>query len=1012
MKHRLSLLLLVLATTLMPSLVMAQIDRTEIDGTVRDVSGAVIEGASVLVTQGDTGLRRELSTNRDGIYTVPSLSPGKYTLTFVKDGFQEMVFQDVLQTVGQTRTLNVTLAVSGQAQAINVEGTTPALDETTATFGGSVQPVQISKVPINGRNWSTLETLVPGAVNLGTGGQSSIRFAGQGMDDANYRLDGNDMTGVQNAAPKSALRLQVSTEAIQEFSVASAMYTAENGGSAGGQINVVSKSGTNNLHGSIFEYIRNSAFDARPVLNRKPSPQSPFHLNQFGATLGGPIIKDKTFFFASYEGFRQSLGSVQVGFVPTAAFKAMVPQPLQSFMNAYPLPTVPDPKSAMHNGVPVDGLWTGSVSSPATEDAGFIRIDHRFNDNNSVYARYNIDNGNSATPLGSLQYATNVQPRLQNGMGEYLHLFSATLSNEVRFGFNRNLYYSYQTTGLPVTLVAPSFSTINDNYSKKQASTSFDGRDDLTWSHAAHTVKAGIEIRRVDINEGNSADTTMTFASYTTADPDYYLANNTYSSYVYSAALPDKGLRKTDYYGYIQDEWKLRSNLTLNSGLRYSFYGPFSEVNNKAYPYDVFSCTGNDAYGPNNPGLCKQGAQFTFPNYRDFDPRVSLTWAPDALKNRTVIRAGYGMFHGEDQLGDQDSPVVNDEPAISIYAAGSYPVDPSLTPTSGLAATPRSQARNHPDSYVQNFSLSIQQQLPANFVGTISYVGAKGTHLFRRSYVNLINPATGTRPLAPYYNTQIDEKFMAGSSIFHALQVNTTRNFNHGLFFAFNYMWSHAINNGSVGAGEADTPQNVACFRCERSNSDDDVRHTVNSSLVYQLPFGQGRRFLAHSGVTNQLFGGWEISNLVTARSGLPINVTINRTAASLPDGNNTSQRPNLVPGVSIYPQHRTPQNWLNLAAFAAPAPGTWGTTPKNVASGPNEWQDDLALDKDFHLFERFSLNMRAEAFNLFNRAQWGLPNSNFSSASSFGTTTSVLNSGTTGTGTARELQFAARLNF
>jgi hypothetical protein len=1005
MKHRL-LLVLSLAVTLAPSFLMAQVDRTEIDGTVKDPSGAVISGASVAVSQSDTGLRREVLTNRDGIYTVPSLPSGTYSLSVTKDGFQKTVFNDVLQTAGNTRTLNVTLAVSSQAQTVNVETTNPALDETTATFGGSVQPVQIDKVPINGRNWSTLETLVPGAVNLGTGGQSSIRFAGQGGDDTNYRLDGNDMTGIQNAAPKSALRLQVSTEAIQEFTVSSAMYTAENGGSAGGQVNVVSKSGTNKLHGSVFEFIRNNAFDARPVLNRAPSPQAPFHLNQFGGTIGGPIRKDKTFFFSSYEGFRQSLGSVQVGFVPTAAFKAMVPRALQAFMNAYPLPTSPDPKSPLHNGVPVDGLWTGSVSSPATEDAGFIRIDHRFNDSNMVYARYNIDNGNSATPLGNLQYATNVLPRLQNGMGEYLHLFSPTLSNEVRFGFNRNLFYSYQTTGLPVTLVAPSISTINDNYSKKQASTSYDGRDDVAWSHQAHTVKAGIEVRRVQINEGNSPDATMTFASYSD------LANNIYSNYVYSAALPTKGLRKTDIYGYIQDEWKLRSNLTLNSGLRYSFYGPFSEAKNKAYPFDIYTCTGNDAYGPNNPGLCKQGAPFIFDNYLDFDPRISLAWAPEALKNRTVVRLGYGMFHGENQLGDQDSPVVNDQPAIALNAAGSYPVDPSLTPTTGLAASPRAQARNHPDSYVENFSLSIQQQMPAKFVGTVSYLGAKGTHLFRRSYVNLINPITGTRPLAPYYNTQIDEKFMGGGSIFHAMQLNMTRNFDHGLFFAFNYMWSHAINDGSVGAGEADTPQNIACYRCDRSNSDDDVRHTANSSLVYQLPFGQGRRFLNSGGVMNQFLGGWEISNLFIARSGLPINVTISRTAKSLPDGNNTNQRPNLVPGVSIYPAHRTPQNWLNLAAFTAPAAGTWGTTPKNVAVGPNQWQDDMALDKDFHFTERISLNMRAEAFNLFNRAQWGQPNSNFSSSSSFGTITSMLNSGTTGTGTARELQFAARLSF
>jgi hypothetical protein len=399
MKLKSSLQLLVLAALLTPSFAMAQIDRTEIDGTVKDATGAVVSGSKVMVTQGDTGLRREVMTNRDGIYTVPSLPSGTYTVTFNKDGFEETVVQSVLQTAGQTRTLNVTLSVGAQAQTVSVAAS-PALDETTATFGGSVQPVQVSEVPINGRNWSTLETLTPGAINLGTGGQSSIRFAGQGMDDANYRLDGNDMTGINNQAPKSALRLQVSTEAVQEFSVSSAMYTAENGGSAGGQVNIVSKTGTNDLHGSIFEYLRNSDFDARQVLNRDPAPQAPFHLNQFGGTLGGPIKKDKTFFFASYEGFRQSLGSVQVGYVPTTAFKAMVPSALQQFMNAFPTATAADPKSALVNGVAVDGIWTGSVSSPATEDAGFLRIDHRFNDNNTFYARYNIDNGNSAGSAG------------------------------------------------------------------------------------------------------------------------------------------------------------------------------------------------------------------------------------------------------------------------------------------------------------------------------------------------------------------------------------------------------------------------------------------------------------------------------------------------------------------------------------------------------------------------------------------------------------------------------------
>ena len=416
--------------------------------------------------------------------------------------------------------------------------------------------------------------------------------------------------------------------------------------------------------------------------------------------------------------------------------------------------------------------------------------------------------------------------------------------------------------------------------------------------------------------------------------------------------------------------------------------------------------------------LLRAGALVHKPQLQRLRPACLCCLGTRNVPDKTVFRAGYGVYHGETQLGDQDGPAVNDEPSITLQSSAtniySYPISPALIPTTGLAATPPSLLLHHPDSYVQNWTASIQQTLPARIVLGINYVGAKGTDLFQRTYVNGINPLTGTRPLAAAgFLSQIDTKQQTGSSIFHALQVTAKRQLANGLFLSANYMWSHAIDNNSVGAGDSNSPQNVLCISCDRANSDFDVRHTGNISLVYQLPFGQGRRLLSSSRVADIFFGSWEISNLFTARTGLPINISINRAGGVVPDGNTVDQRPNLVPGVSIYAANQNAGSWLNPAAFSTPAPGTFGNLGRNVAFGPALWQDDIALDKDFTFTERIRLNFRAEAFNVFNRAQYGNPNSNLSSLSSFGVVTSLVNSaGLTGTGTPRDLQLALRLTF
>ncbi len=329
-------------------------------------------------------------------------------------------------------------------------------------------------------------------------------------------------------------------------------------------------------------------------------------------------------------------------------------------------------------------------------------------------------------------------------------------------------------------------------------------------------------------------------------------------------------------------------------------------------------------------------------------------------------------------------------------------------------------ARHHPDAYTQQFTASVQRALPGDVVLTTTFLGVKGTHLFRRSYTNLIDPVTGLRPLLQY-PSEVDTKYNQGPSNFAALQFNLTRQFHKGFFIAGNYMYAHALDDGSVGAGEADAAENVSCFPCEYGSSDDDVRNSGNLSLVYNLPFGLGTSHLYGGKLLNAAVGGWSVNTLLSARAGLPINVTLSRSASALPDGNNVNQRPDRVAGVPIYLPGRAVHAWLNPAAFAVPAAGTWGDLAKNVITGPPLWQDDSTIEKTFRLTERNRLIFRAEAFNLFNRAQYGQPGSSLNVGSngavsipaSFGVITSTVNpAGLVGTGTPRELEFALRITY
>ena len=470
--------------------------------------------------------------------------------------------------------------------------------------------------------------------------------------------------------------------------------------------------------------------------------------------------------------------------------------------------------------------------------------------------------------------------------------------------------------------------------------------------------------------------------------------------------LPTTGLRRTEYFGFVQDEFRVTPTLTANLGVRYEYFGVPYEVNGRGLVFDPLSCPG---------GYCPQGSSFYKPDYNNFSPRVSLAWAPATFGNRTVIRTGYGIFYGDGQLGDLTAPLDNLAGRALVTAKQvpglAYPVDPSYSTNEFAPSSPRSLDRNRRTPYTEEWTLSVQQALTAKTVMTVGYLGEPGAKQFTRTYLNTPDPVTHAVAY-PQFGL-IDYKTTASNNNFNALQVQVQRNLSGSLQAGVNYMWSHAINDGSTGGGETDYPQNVRCRACERGSSDFDIRHYLSSNLIYQLPFGKGHGFLKGSGFASAILGGWEWANILTARSGLPLNVTIARTASVLPDGNTSSpQRPNVVTGQSVIPANQSIGNFINSAAFSTPAPGTFGDAGRDLLRGPDQWQLDSALIKDIPWTERMRLSFRAEAFNIFNHPQYGLPNANFSNLASFGQITTEANATGIGTGTPRNLKFALRLQF
>lgn len=1029
----------------------AQQTESRLVGRLVDQSNAALPGVTVTVTSKQTGAQRTAVSSEDGSYAVTNLGPGAYAVQFELSGFA-MQTRDLTLGVGQIETADITMGVANFQEAVSVNAMAPVLDLSSAKLGVNVSPEEVANLPVNGRNFANLMTLATGATSDGNGGWASVRFNGKSNQQNYLNYDGVDGTYVFDSSPGylnvtgSQFRLQTSMESVAEFRVNSGLAPAESGLGAGGNITVVSKSGSNRFSGSVFEYKRDDALDSASKYDDK---KQQLKLDQFGGSIGGPIARGKTFFFMSYEGLRQNAGLSFSEAVPSAEARRRIQagEPIGSGAGqssdrtrAVAALLAGFPESLTPTNNPLLALATLDTQARQDENSISARLDHRLSNAQSFYVRYLFSKGDLDTPDRTVTARrVRAKQKPQNAVFSYQSLFGSSAVNELKIGYNgpQISAVAFGPAGYDATQVSLSGSATSSSIDARgttgiarsgllvraSSNTStngsiFDPRsislaDSLTWTHGAHTVKAGGEYRRIQSDFQFLGSTEITYNSI-----NDFIDNRPAQVAV---ALDSPLFKPQQQYliGFAQDSWRATDKLTLDLGLRYDFYSVVREKDGRAKPFFV-----EDNAFSSDPD------NFYDPDKNNFSPRLSAAYE---LTQKTALRAGFGLFYGPGQFEDRIQPIENFIERRRVQAADIsnnglvYPVDANVL---GNFLSVRGYTHRRPDEYNMQYGLSVSQELPGEINLTVGYTGSRGKDMFLRGVANTLDLTTRLRPVPSVgqvdYKTSgcLDGLIVNGTAItgcgratYHALQLSATRRFRSGLAGGLQYQFSK--NKGTTqGSNEAATANNTFDYETEYGTNPQDIPHTFNGSLVYALP-GEGI-----------WTGGWRVGGILNARSGVPVNVVINRpdnltiggvTVVNIPGGNSRgTQRPDVVPGVDPYLKQGV--RWLNPAAFATPQPGTFGNLPRNALRGPNFWQLDLMFSKDFRFIANQGLQFRFEIFNIANRLNYEnpaatLPNAapgvpiTDAQAGTFGYILGPLNR-TVGLGTARQTQISIRYLF
>ncbi|HET7220122.1 MAG TPA: TonB-dependent receptor [Vicinamibacterales bacterium] len=929
-------ILVAAAVTATPAPVAAQ-TTASFRGTVRDQSGAALPGATVVIKNERTGEERRLLTGPDGSYVGSNLKPSLYTIRASVGQFAPLEYSGLELAAAQAFYLDLELHPEGVTESVLVRAASPTIDLSSARIGANVNQREVQDLPINGRQMSQLYLQAPGTVNSGAGTFGDIRFSGRAVQQNEIRYDGVEGTAIIDASPgnlngeiASPFRLQSSLENVQEFRVESNSYPAEYGTGTGGHVSVVTKSGSNAVHGSAFYYFRDERFDAPNYFdNRQALPKTPLSLKQFGGSFGGPIARDRAFFFGSYEGYRLDAGLNILEAAPSQlAFQRAVPAiaPLYQAFRGAPGAVVLAGASAN----PDFDILQLQATSNVEENAIAGRVDFRLGSSWSSYARFFRDNGDNVQPEGVSGRTVEVTSKPANGVWMLQGILGRGALNEFKIGYNAA---PTEVNGIAPTVNGVTLSNLVLNISGSVANTGIAGQgsstgvsipgglvrqnsasngrgapydpfslsfiDTYTQIVGAHSLKLGGEFRMIRMSTDRLGGITYTWANLNAflanqLQSVQYLGDLSAPSVFNNGATGERHTRQEYYIAFAQDEWRLNSRATVNYGLRYEYYAPLRE-RDKLYVL----------FNPVTGVIEDPASRDPFRTRKDnFLPRVSMTYALDS-NAKTVLRGGFGLLVGPGQTEDQIQPIESDRVASTI-SGGAYPVDQQAL-IGNFVNNPNNrtyQPRAYTPDYnvperVWQYSASIQRELPAGFNATAAYVGSQGRNLFLRSVSNQIvdvrtnaNPAAaaivirqfdivgqdGTiqRPFA-----EVDTKTSGGRDRYNALQLSLGRRFNAGLTMNSQYTVARSYGN-TAGSNEAVTSGNNAVrvedFDYDIGYNTFDVRHAFNVSALYSIPFGRGRRFASNAaGVTEVLLGGWDVGTIVNARSGLPVQVQVTR---------------------------------------------------------------------------------------------------------------------------------------
>jgi outer membrane receptor protein involved in Fe transport len=1010
----------------------AQTFRGTILGTVTDPTGAVVTGATVTAKNTGTGLERTVTTDGEGNYTITELPIGTYQVKVAAQGFAVETVDNVPVEVAGERRVDVLVHPAGIYDVEQVTSAIRSVETTSNTLGGTITTKQVENLPVNGRDFTKFLVLVPGSTGDPSGATDSPGSFGLFSSNGNrgrsnnYLLDGTDMNdgyrnlpAINEAGVFGTPATILPVEAIAEAAVLS-NFEAEFGRNSGAVVNLVTKSGTNEFHGSLFEFFRNNSLDARNVFNPRPDPQTALRNNQFGGAIGGPIVKNRTFFFFAYEGQRERVGLNSTARVPDPREIAALGGPSNPVIarllarNPWPTPNRPLP---LFDATGTPNLF---VTTRASNDVDSLiaKIDHSFNPNNQLTARYFFGNSDQSFPLAILAgnvlpgYNTVTPTTVHLVSVSYLKIFSPTRVNEARFGYNRfdegffpedsnfdpasiglNTGVTSQDFGLPFIRIRNdpigSIASIGSTLSVPRArvDTNWHFIDNFSWKLTGHDLKFGYEFRRTVVDAFFDAGYRGRLDFLTLSD---FLAGNLAGG---RQARGDsrRNTFQNSHAAYIQDSFRPTRTLTINAGLRYDYFGVIGERNNLLSNFDPQR--GLVLVGTN--GLERLYER----DWNNFSPRLGLAWDLTG-KGRTVVRAGWGLFYdaySQDFFTGQlpfntfnPGPAYNPVgPAPILFSFSTVPqiqqgvpIFTGFSDSDVFAVDPRLRT-----PYVQNFNLNLQHELTRNVVAEVGYVGSQGRKLFRYRDINQpVNPGAlrpfDNGPFAPSGNlfAYVNHIETSAASNYNALQTGLNVRERRGFTVSANYTWSHSIDNASDGqdyVANATQPENSFRADLERGNSNFDVRQRFVATFSYSIP----NFFKSHP----RLGEGWQLGGILTLRTGSPFHVNL------FDDYNGTSEffpRPDIVG--DPFAGTRAPDQFLNLSAFRVPCTldpagdgsaascisGTqhFGNLGRNALRGPGYRNFDFSVFKTTRITESVALQLRAEFFNIFNHPNFASP--------------------------------------